>query len=80
LVEEPRRNVVARAKIKTSGSDQFVLLPVGFRFATRDVEILREGNELVIREVPSRRGDYQKGRKPSAPRALRALARAVGKD
>ena len=51
------------AKIKTSGSEQFVLLPAGFRLGARDVEIVREGNEVILRKIPGRKGDYRRGRK-----------------
>jgi virulence-associated protein VagC len=59
------------AKIKNSGSDQFVLLPAGLRFGTRDVEIVREGNEVILREAQSRKGSYLKGRKPILSRTRR---------
>lgn len=54
---------MATAEIKTSGSEQFVLLPAGFRLGAMDVEILREGNEVILRMIPGRRGDYRRGRK-----------------
>jgi virulence-associated protein VagC len=54
---------VATAKIKTSGSEQFVLLPAGFRLGVRDVEIVREGNEVILRKVPGPKSDYRSGRK-----------------
>jgi virulence-associated protein VagC len=65
---------VATAKIKTSGSEQFVLLPAGFRLGMPDVEIVREGTDVILRKVPGRKGDYRKGRKRLIARdVLRAI-------
>jgi len=42
------------ARVFWSGSRQAVLLPKGFHFRSRQVEIFRRGNEVVLRE--KRRG------------------------
>jgi len=49
------------ARIKTSGGDQFVLLPADFRLGVDEVEIVRDGGEVVIRKLPSRKGTYRRG-------------------
>jgi virulence-associated protein VagC len=54
---------MATAKVKTSGSEQLVLLPTGFRLGMRNVEIVREGNEVILRAIPGRKGDYRRGSK-----------------
>jgi virulence-associated protein VagC len=62
------------AKLKTSGGEQFVLLPAGFRLGMRDVEIVREGNEVILRAIPVRKGDYRRGSKRLVVRdGLRAV-------
>lgn len=38
------------AKVFQSGNSQAVRLPKEFRFNTREVEIYRRGNEVVLRE------------------------------
>ncbi len=38
------------AKVFQSGNSQAVWLPKEFRFNTREVEIYRRGNEVVLRE------------------------------
>lgn len=38
------------AKIFQSGNSQAVRLPKAFRFDTREVEIFRRGDEIVLRE------------------------------
>jgi virulence-associated protein VagC len=62
------------AKVKTSGGEQFVLLPAGFRVGMRNVEIVREGNEVILRKVLGRKGDYRRGSKRLVVRdGLRAV-------
>lgn len=40
------------AKVFQSGNSQAVRLPKAFRFKTREVEIFRRGDEVVLREKP----------------------------
>ena len=54
---------MATAKVKTSGSEQLVLLPSGLRLGMRNVQIVRKGNEVVLRKIPGRKGAYRKGSK-----------------
>jgi virulence-associated protein VagC len=62
------------AKLKTSGGEQFVLLPAGFRLGMRNVEVVPEGNEVILRKVPARKGVYRRGRKRLVARdGLRAV-------
>lgn len=39
-----------KARVFKSGNSQAVRLPKEFRFRVREVEILRRGNEVVLRE------------------------------
>ena len=39
-------------RVFMSGNSQAVRLPKAFQFKSKDVEILKRGNEIVIREVP----------------------------
>jgi antitoxin VapB len=41
---------MATAKVFQSGNSQAVRLPKEFRFRGKEVEILRRGNEVVLRE------------------------------
>jgi antitoxin VapB len=41
---------VTRAKVFKSGNSQAVRLPKEFRFRVKEVEILRRGDEIVLRE------------------------------
>jgi antitoxin VapB len=41
------------ARIFQSGNSQAVRLPKEFRFDTDQVEIFRQGNDIVLRQVPS---------------------------
>jgi antitoxin VapB len=41
---------MAVAKIFQSGNSQAVRLPKGFRFRSKEVEITRRGDEVVLRE------------------------------
>ena len=41
---------MSKAKIFMSGNSQAVRLPKEFRFAVDEVEILRRGSEIVLRE------------------------------
>jgi antitoxin VapB len=41
---------MSRAKIFKSGNSQAVRLPKQFRFDVKEVEILRRGHEIVLRE------------------------------
>ena len=43
---------MATAKVFKSGNSQAVRLPKGFRFEASEVEILRRGDEIVLRELP----------------------------
>jgi antitoxin VapB len=52
------------AKVFQSGNSQAVRLPKAFRFACKELEIYRRGDEVVLREVARRPVD-----------GLRALAR-----
>jgi antitoxin VapB len=42
--------VVATARVFKSGNSQAVRLPKEFRLQSKEVEIFRRGNELVLRE------------------------------
>jgi antitoxin VapB len=48
---------MAVAKIFQSGNSQAVRLPKEFRFRSKEVEIMRRGNEVVLREKPRNLGD-----------------------
>ena len=39
-------------RVFKSGNSQAVRLPKAFQFESKEVEILKRGNEVVIREVP----------------------------
>jgi len=41
---------MTKARIFKSGNSQAVRLPKQFRFSVEEVEILRRGNEIVLRE------------------------------
>jgi len=41
---------MARARVFKSGNSQAVRLPKEFRFNVKEVEILRRGDEIVLRE------------------------------
>jgi len=41
---------MAFAKVFKSGKDQFVRLPMEFRFRSEEVEVFRRGKEVVLRE------------------------------
>jgi len=43
---------MAKARIVRSGKDQFVVLPKEIRLKTDTVEIYRQGDETILREVP----------------------------
>jgi len=43
---------MATAKVFRSGNSQALRLPKEFRFKSKEVEIFRRGDELVIREKP----------------------------
>lgn len=43
---------MARARVFQSGNSQAVRLPKAFRFDSKEVEIFRRGNEVVLRETP----------------------------
>ena len=43
---------MAKARVFQSGNSQAVRLPKAFRFESSEVEILRRGNEVVLREIP----------------------------
>ena len=42
---------MATARIVRSGKDQFVVLPKGIRLKSDTVEIYRQGDETILREV-----------------------------
>jgi antitoxin VapB len=44
--------VMTFARIFQSGNSQAVRLPKEFRFDTDQVEIFRQGNDIVLRQVP----------------------------
>jgi antitoxin VapB len=48
---------MATAKVFQSGNSQAVRLPKEFRFRSKEVEIIRRGNEVVLREKPRNLGD-----------------------
>jgi antitoxin VapB len=48
---------MAVAKIFQSGNSQAVRLPKEFRFRSKEVEITRRGNEIVLREKPRNLGE-----------------------
>jgi antitoxin VapB len=41
-------------KVFKSGNSQAVRLPKGFHLNTQEVEIIRRGNEIIIRELPNK--------------------------
>jgi len=41
---------MAKAKIFRSGNSQAVRLPKEFRFEVKEVEIFRQGNEIILRD------------------------------
>lgn len=43
---------MTKARVFQSGNSQAVRLPKAFRFESREVEIFRRGNEVVLREIP----------------------------
>jgi antitoxin VapB len=45
---------MAVAKVFKSGNSQAVRLPKAFRLKAREVEILRRGDEIVLRELSKR--------------------------
>ncbi len=49
--------VIGRAKVFKSGNSQAVRLPKEFRLKSKEVEIFRRGNDLVLRE---REGDMKR--------------------
>jgi antitoxin VapB len=46
----PEEGIMSRAKVFKSGNSQAVRLPKEFRFNVKEVEILRRGDEIVLRE------------------------------
>ncbi len=48
---------MAMAKVFQSGNSQAVRLPKEFRFRSKEVEITRRGDEVVLREKPKNLGD-----------------------
>jgi antitoxin VapB len=40
------------ARIFTSGNSQALRIPKEFQFQSKEVEIFKRGNELIIREIP----------------------------
>jgi antitoxin VapB len=49
--------VMATAKVFQSGNSQAIRLPKEFRFRSKEVEITRRGNEVVLREKPRNLGE-----------------------
>jgi antitoxin VapB len=47
---------MASAKVFQSGNSQAVRLPKEFRFCSKEVEIIRRGDEIVLREKPKNLG------------------------
>lgn len=47
---------MATAKVFQSGNSQAVRLPKEFRFRSKEVEITRRGDEVVLRETPKNLG------------------------
>ena len=47
---------MATAKVFQSGNSQAVRLPKEFRFRSKEVEITRRGDEVVLREKPKNLG------------------------
>lgn len=48
---------MSRARVFKSGNSQAVRLPKQFRFQVHEVEILRRGSEVVLREPKRNLGD-----------------------
>jgi antitoxin VapB len=44
---------VNTARVFRSGNSQAVRLPKQFRFKSKEVEIFRRGDEVVLREIPA---------------------------
>jgi antitoxin VapB len=58
MYEHPKRDRLMTHPIKTtvvfkSGNSQAVRLPKDFQFDVREVEILRRGDEVVLRRIPT---------------------------
>jgi antitoxin VapB len=47
---------MATAKVFQSGNSQAVRLPKEFRFRSKEVEITRRGDEIILREKPRNLG------------------------
>jgi antitoxin VapB len=46
-------HAIKTAAVFKSGNSQAVRLPKDFQFDVREVEILRRGNEVVLRRIPT---------------------------
>jgi antitoxin VapB len=46
-------HVIKTAAVFKSGNSQAVRLPKDFQFDVREVEILRRGDEVILRRIPS---------------------------
>ena len=46
-------HAIKTAAVFKSGNSQAVRLPKEFQFDVREVEILRRGNEIVLRRIPA---------------------------
>ena len=74
-----------KAKVFKSGNSQAVRLPKEFRFETKEVEIFRQGNDVVLRSshgdltevfeiLGNLSADFMKGgRKQSLPQVRKSL-------
>jgi virulence-associated protein VagC len=51
---------MAKARVVKMGKDQVVLFPKTVRIRTKEVEILRRGDAIVIREKPARRASERR--------------------
>jgi len=47
----PREYAIAKARVFQSGNSQAVRLPKQFRLKSKEVEIFRRGNDIVLREA-----------------------------
>lgn len=48
---------MATAKVFQSGNSQAIRLPKAFRFHSKEVEITRRGDEVILREKPRSLGE-----------------------
>jgi antitoxin VapB len=58
---------MATTKVFLSGNSQAVRIPKGFRIKSKEVEILRQGKDLLLREKPKSLGEAIMALRPATP-------------